>query len=68
MTYIQIERLKKDKREATHYQNRLLKKGKDVKAYKFQRKIDFINQHLEEWDTIGQLIEEKGLQYSSDVV
>jgi len=50
MTYIQIERLKRDQREASHYQNRLLKKGKDVKAYKLQRKIDFINQHLEDWE------------------
>lgn len=50
MTYIQIERLKRDQREASHYQNRLLKKGKDVKAYKLQHKIDFINQHLEDWE------------------
>ena len=39
MSYIQIERLKKDKNEAIYYQRKLLKKGKDVLAYKMSKKI-----------------------------
>ena len=36
---IKIDRLKKDKREAIYYRNRLKRKGKDVLAYKMQKRI-----------------------------
>ena len=39
MSYIQIERLKKDRNEALYYQKKLMKKGKDVLAYKMEKKI-----------------------------
>jgi hypothetical protein len=44
----QIERLKKDEKEAIYYQKRLMKKGKKVLAYKMQKKIEFIKQHIED--------------------
>ena len=40
MSFIQIERLKKDISEAQYYQKRLIKKGKHVLAYKMGKKID----------------------------
>ena len=34
----EIERLKKDRNETSHYRERLLKKGKSDKAFKMQKK------------------------------
>ena len=48
MSYIQIERLKKDQKEAVYYQKKLKRKGKDVLAYKMQKKIEFLNRHIED--------------------
>jgi len=45
---IKIDRLKKDKREAIYYRNRLKRKGKDVLAYKMQKRIINIDLHLEQ--------------------
>lgn len=42
MSFIQIERLKKDISEAQYYQRRLIKKGKHVMAYKMGKKIDYM--------------------------
>ena len=40
--------LKKDKREAIYYQNRLKRKGKDVLAYKMQKRIINIDLHIQQ--------------------
>lgn len=50
---IQIESLKKDKREAEFYQRKLKKRGKDVLAYKMQKKIESLNQHIRDINRIG---------------
>jgi len=52
MSYIQIERLKKDKNEAIYYQRKLLKKGKDVLAYKMSKKIAYLDYHLNDMEAI----------------
>ena len=44
--HVQIERLKKDKNDAIYYQRKLRRKGKDVLAYKMQKKIDQILLYL----------------------
>ena len=49
---IQVERLKKDEKEALYYQRKLIKKGKNVHAYKMQKKIEYIKQHIEEMSTV----------------
>jgi hypothetical protein len=49
---IQVERLKKDEKEALYYQRKLIKKGKNVLAYKMQKKIEDIKQHIEEMSTV----------------
>jgi len=46
MSFIQIERLKKDISEAQYYQKRLIKKGKHVLAYKMGKKIDYMSHAL----------------------
>ena len=45
---IKIDRLKKDRREAIYYRNRLKRKGKDVLAYKMQKRIINIDLQIEE--------------------
>ena len=50
---IQIERLKKDQREALYYQRRLKKRGKDVLAYKMQKKIEYLNQQIKDINQLG---------------
>ena len=49
---IQVERLKKNEKEALYYQRKLIKKGKNVLAYKMQKKIEYIKQHIEEMSTV----------------
>lgn len=51
MVYTQIERLKRDKKEALHYCNKLLKKGNDVLAYKIQKKAEYLAQSIAEIET-----------------
>ncbi len=46
--HVQIERLKKDKNEAIYYQKKLKRKGKDVLAYKMQKKIEYLNKYIED--------------------
>jgi hypothetical protein len=52
MVYTQIERLKRDEKEALHYCNKLLRKGNDVLAYKIQKKADYIAQSITEMQMI----------------
>ena len=52
MSYIQIECLKKDKNEAIYYQRKLLKKGKDVLAYKMSKKIAYLDHYLNDMEAI----------------
>ena len=44
----EIERLKKDRNKATYYRQRLLKKGKSDKAFKMQKKIDYLDEYIEQ--------------------
>jgi hypothetical protein len=44
----EIERLKKDRNKATYYRERLLKKGKSDKAFKMQKKIEYLDEYIEE--------------------
>ena len=55
MSYIQIERLKKDRNEALYYQRKLLKKGKDVLAYKMEKKIVVLNHFLDDMEAISKV-------------
>lgn len=48
MVYTQIERLKRDQKEALHYSNKLIKNGKNALAYKIQKKADYIAQCINE--------------------
>ena len=50
MEGIQIERLKKDKNEAMYYRKRLIKKGKDVLAYKMSKKIEHLDYHINQME------------------
>jgi hypothetical protein len=50
---IQIERLKKDQREALYYQRRLKKRGKDILAYKMQKKIEYLSQQIKDINQLG---------------
>jgi len=43
----EIERLKKDRNKATYYRERLLKKGKSDKAFKMQKKIEYLDEYIE---------------------
>ncbi len=42
----EIERLKRDRNETLNYRKKLLKKGKEVLAYKMQKKVDYINETI----------------------
>ena len=55
MSYIQIERLKKDRNEALYYQRKLIKKGKNVLAYKMEKKIVHLNQYLDDMEAISKI-------------
>jgi hypothetical protein len=55
MSLHQLERLKKDKKEALYYQRNLIKKGKDVLAYKMEKKIAYIDQYINEMIEINRL-------------
>jgi hypothetical protein len=44
----EIERLKKDRNKATYYRERLLKKGKSDKAFKMQKKIDYLDEYIDQ--------------------
>lgn len=50
--HVQIERLKKDKNEAIYYQKKLKRKGKDILAYKMQKKIDHLSKYIEDMATV----------------
>jgi hypothetical protein len=52
MSFIQIERLKKDISEAQYYQKRLIKKGKHVLAYKMGKKIDYMHHTLNDMKAV----------------
>ena len=54
MSYIQIERLKRDRNEALYYQRKLIKKGKDVLAYKMEKKIAHLNHFLDDMEAISK--------------
>ena len=43
-----LERLKKDRNEAQHYRTRLLKKGKTTKAFKMNRKIEYLDEYIQQ--------------------
>ncbi len=55
MSYIQIERLKKDRNKALYYQRKLIKKGKNVLAYKMEKKIVHLNQYLDDMEAISKI-------------
>mgnify|MGYP003624757983 FL=1 len=55
MSYIQIERLKKDRQEALYYQKKLIKKGKNVLAYKMEKKIAHLNYFLDDMEAISKV-------------
>lgn len=42
----QLERLRKDSKELTHYIHKLNKKGRADTAYKMQRKQEYLNQQI----------------------
>lgn len=44
----ELQSLKKDIANTEHYKLRLIKKGKDVKAYHMQKKVDYLTQVLQE--------------------
>lgn len=46
MSLNSVERLKKDYNETLHYRKRLLKKGKDIQAYRMQRKADYLSEAI----------------------
>jgi cell fate (sporulation/competence/biofilm development) regulator YmcA (YheA/YmcA/DUF963 family) len=50
--HVQIERLKKDQKEAIYYQKKLKRKGKDVLAYKMQKKIEYLNKYIEDMASV----------------
>ena len=56
MSITQIERLRKDVREATFYQKRLTKKGKHTLAYKMEKKIQYMSNLLD--DTVEEILGE----------
>jgi len=55
MSYIQIEQLKKDRNELLYYQRKLLKKGKDVLAYKIEKKIAHLNHFLDDMEALSKV-------------
>ena len=54
MSYIQIERLKRDRNEALYYQRKLIKKGKNVLAYKMEKKIAHLNNFLNDMEDVSK--------------
>jgi hypothetical protein len=44
----ELQQLKKDIANTEHYKSRLLKQGKNAKAYKMQKKLDHLQEVLEE--------------------
>ena len=50
--HVQIERLRKDYREAIYYQRKLKKKGKNTLAYKMGKKIEYLSQYIEQMDSV----------------
>ncbi len=50
--HVQIERLKKDQREAIYYQRKLKKKGKDILAYKMGKKIQYLSHFIDQMDSV----------------
>lgn len=52
MICTQIERLKKDKKEALYYRKRLIKRGKDTLAYKMQRKIEYLSRYIDQMESL----------------
>jgi len=52
MICTQIERLKRDKKEALYYRKRLIKRGKDTLAYKMQRKIEYLSKHIDQMESL----------------
>jgi len=50
--HVQIERLRKDQREAIYYQKKLKRKGKDDLAYKIGKKVAYMSQFIEEMDSV----------------
>jgi len=55
MSLQQLERLKKDKKEALYYQRKLMKKGKNVLAYKMEKKIAHIDRYINDMVEISQI-------------
>ena len=49
----ELERLKRDQREAFRYTKRLKEKGKDTLSYKINKKALNLNKHIRELQTIG---------------
>jgi len=49
----EIERLKRDRNETLNYRRKLLKKGKDVLAYKMQKKVDYITETIKYMQAAG---------------
>ena len=52
MICTQIERLKRDKKEALYYRKRLIKRGKDTLAYKMQVKIEYLTNHINQMESL----------------
>lgn len=50
----ELERLKRDQREAFRYKRRLKEKGKDALSYKINKKALNLNHHIRELQTIGE--------------
>lgn len=44
----EVNRLRRDKSEVDQYRMKLLKNGKDVLAYKMLKKMEYIEQHIQE--------------------
>jgi hypothetical protein len=49
----ELERLKKDQREAYRYIRRLKRKGKDTLSYKAHKRALALNPHIRELQAIG---------------
>tara|TARA_B100001057_G_scaffold105067_1_gene102537 strand:+ start:3234 stop:3398 length:165 start_codon:yes stop_codon:yes gene_type:complete len=54
MSLQKLERLKKDKKEAIYYRKRLMEKGKSVLAYKMEKKIAYMEQHINDMVEISK--------------
>ena len=50
--HVQIERLRRDQREAIYYQKKLKRKGKEILAYKIGKKIEYMSQFIEQMDSV----------------